>query len=68
MSPEPIGSCSASERSCGCEEYEHNNECWAIEVIGQEWSSEVVALFLVDLFCQEMRDTCWDSPESPGSP
>ena len=28
----------------GCEEYEHNNECRAIEVIGQDWSSEVVAL------------------------
>ena len=25
---------------------EHNNEFWAIEVFGQDWSSEVVALFL----------------------
>ena len=32
----------------GCEEYEHNNECRAIEVIGQDSSSEVVALFLED--------------------
>ena len=56
-----------------------NNECWAIEVIGQDWSSEVAALFLEDwelgrvaLSChmamaflwQEMRDTCWVSSES----
>ena len=48
----------------------------AIEVIGQDWTSEVVALFLqdwelgrvalschmaMDLLCQEMRDVCWDS-------
>ena len=47
-------------------------------VIGQDWSSEVVALFLedwelgraasschmaMDLFCQEIRDACWDSSE-----
>ena len=25
-----------------------NNECWAMEVIGQDWSSEVVTLFLED--------------------
>ena len=31
-------SCSASDASCG-ENYEHNNECRAIEVIGQGWSS-----------------------------
>ena len=43
-----ISSCSASETSLGCEVYEHNNECRAIEVIGQDWSSEVVALFLED--------------------
>ena len=78
-----ISSCSASETSLGCEVYEHNNECQAIEVILQDWSSEVVALFLedrefgrvalschmaMDLLCQEMRDACWDSSESPGSP
>ena len=28
--------------------YEHNHECWAIEVTGQDWSSEEVALFLED--------------------
>ena len=43
-----ISSCSASETSLGCEVYEHNNECRAVEVIGQDWSSEVVALFLED--------------------
>ena len=31
-----------------CSVYEHNSECRAIEVIGQVWSSEVVALFLED--------------------
>ena len=82
-SPEWISSCSASETSLGCEVYEHNNGCWAIEVVGQDWSSEVGALFLedwefgrvalschmaVDLLCQEMRDACWDSSESLGSP
>ena len=55
----------------------------ATEVIGQDWSSEVVALFLedwelgrvalschmtVNLLCQEMRDAYWDSSESLGSP
>ena len=61
-------------------EYEHNNECQAVEVIGQDWSSEVAALFLedwefgrvachmaMDLLCQEIRDACWDSSESLGS-
>ena len=79
MTPEWISSCSASETSCGGDNYEHNNECWAVEVSGQDWSSEVVALFLedwelgrvalcclvaVDLLCQEMRDACWVSAES----
>ena len=82
-SPEWISSCSASETSLGCEVYEHNNECRAIEVIGQDWSSDVVALFLedwelgrvalschmtMDLLCQDRRDACWDSSESLGSP
>ena len=34
--------------SCGGEEYEHNDQCRATDVIGQDWSSEVVALFLED--------------------
>ena len=41
-------SCSGSESTLGYEVYEHNSECWAVEVIGQDWSSEVVALFLED--------------------
>ena len=83
MSPEWISSCSANETSCGGEEYEHNNECRGIEVIGQDWSSEVAALSLedwelgrvalschmaTDLLGQEMRDACWVSSESLGSP
>ena len=77
-SPEWISSCSASDTSLGCEVYDHNNECRAIEVIGQDWSSEVGELFLEDwelgrvaLSChmmEEMRDACWDSSESLGSP
>ena len=37
-----------SETSLGCEVQEDNNECQAIEVTGQGWSTEVVALFLED--------------------
>ena len=56
------------------EVYEHNNKCWALEVIGQDWSSDVLALFLEDweqlarvaLGChvafdqlsQEMKEAC----------
>ena len=58
--------------------YERNNECRATDVIWQDWSNGVVALFLedwglgrvasschmtMDLLCQEMRDACWDSSE-----
>ena len=39
---------SDNESTVGFEVYEHNNECRATEVIGQDWSSEVVALFLED--------------------
>ena len=60
------------------EECVHNNECWATEVVGQDWSSEVVALFLedwelgrvaltchvaMDFVCREMRDACCVSSE-----
>ena len=59
------------------------NGCWALEVVGQDWPSEVVALFLEDLehgqvalschvamdfLCQETRDACRNSSESLGSP
>ena len=81
VGPEWISSCSASETPFGCDVFEHNNECRAIEVIGQDWSSEVVALFLedwelrrvalschmtMDVLCQDMRDACWDSSDSLG--
>ena len=38
--------CPASVTSGDDEEYGHNNECRAIEVIEQDWSSDVVPLFL----------------------
>ena len=52
-----------------------------VEVIGQDWSSEVAFLFedwelalaalschmALDLLCQERRDACQDSSESQGS-
>ena len=59
-----------------------HSECWDVEVIGQDWSGEVVALFLedwelgwvalschmaIDSLCQEMRDACWDTSELLGS-
>ena len=63
--------------------YEHNSECRVLEVIAQVWSSEVVGFLpkdwelgrvalschmAMDVLCQEMRDACWDSSESLGSP
>ena len=75
--------CSENESTSGFEVYEHNSECRALEVIGQEWSSEVVAFLpkdwelervalschmAMDLLCQEMRDAGWDRSESLGSP
>ena len=47
--PKWFSSCSASVSFGDDEEYEHNNECRAIEVVGQDWSSEVVALVPEDL-------------------
>ena len=55
----------------------------AVEVVGQNWSSEVISLFLedwevgrvafschlsMDLLCQEKMDACWESSESLGFP
>ena len=37
-----------SEADCGFEFYEHNVENMAIEVIGQDKSSEMISLFLED--------------------
>ena len=70
--------CSGSVTSSDDEDVGTSNECRAIEVIGQDWSSEVGALFLedwqlgrvalschmeMDILCQEMRDACWVSSE-----
>ena len=73
----------------GCEDisslecYEHNVGNLAVEVVGQNWSSEVISLFLedwevgrvafschlsMDLLCQEKMDACWESSESLGLP
>ena len=82
-SREWVSSCSARETSFGCEVHEHNNKCRQLKSLGQDLSSEVVALFLedwelgraalschitMDLLCQEMRGACWgSSSESLGS-
>ena len=71
----------------GCEDfsslecYEHNVGNLAVEVVGQNWSSEVISLFLedwevwrvafsyhlpMDLLCQEKMDACWEISESLG--
>ena len=71
------------EGTSSLEFYEHNVGNLALEVFGQIWSSEVISLFLedwevervplschlsMDLLCREMRDACWVSSESLGSP
>ena len=76
-------SCSVNESTSGDGVHEHSVDCRADEVIGQDWSSEVVALFLedwelgrvalschmaMDLLCQEMRVACFAGSESLGSP
>ena len=81
-SPEWISSGPTSETYCHSEFYEHNVENMAVEVIGQDRSDKLVALFLknwavgmvalschmtMDLSCQEMRDACWERLESLGS-
>ena len=65
-----------SEGTYSFEDYEHNVDNLALEVVGQKLSGEVVSLFLedwelvpvalswhvaMDLLCQEMRDACWVS-------
>ena len=72
-----------SESTSSFEEYEHNVESLASEVMGQNWSGEMVSLFLedwelgrvalschlaMDPLCQEMRDACWVSLQLLGSP
>ena len=61
------------------EHYQHSVENLAIDVVGQNWSSEVISLFLedwevgraalschlsIDLWCQEMRDVCKGGAQS----
>ena len=80
--PEWISSGPTSEASRGLQLYEHSVENMAVDVIGQDRSSDVVALFLkdwelgrvalnchlsMDLLCQEMRDAYWGSSDSHGS-
>ena len=63
-----------SEGTSSLEYYEHNVGNLALEVVRQNWSTEVISLFLedwkvgrvalschlaMDLPCQEMRDVCW---------
>ena len=72
-----------SEGTSSLEHYEHNVDNLDLEVVGQNWSSEVVSLFLedcavgrvalsshmaMDLLCQEMRDVCWVTSKSRSSP
>ena len=72
-----------SEDTSFVEYCEHNVDNLALEVAGQNWSSEMVSLFLkdwevgrvapschvaMDLSCQEMRDACGGSSVSLDSP
>ena len=72
-----------SESTSTLEHYEHNVDIFAKEVVGQNWSSEVISLSLedwevgrmalscdlsMDFLCQEMRDACRGSSESLDSP
>ena len=72
-----------SEDASSLEYDEHNVGNLAVEVVGQNWSSEVISLFVedwevgrvalscrlsMDLLCQEMMDTCKGSSGSLGSP
>ena len=63
-----------SDSTSSSEEYEHSVGSLALEVIGQNWSGELVSgvalscHMAMDLLCQEMRDACWVSSEPLGSP
>ena len=71
-----------SEGASSLESYEHKVGHLAIEVVGHNWSSEVISLFLedwevgrvafgchlsMDLLCQETRNACGESLGSPRS-
>ena len=73
----------AGSEDASLEYHEHSVGNLAIEVVGQNWSSEDTCLLLedwevgrvalschlsMDLLCQEMRDACKGSSESLGSP
>ena len=68
-----------SEAASSLEQYEHNVGNLAVEVVGRNWSSEVISLFpedwevglvalgchlSMDLSCQEMRDACGGRAQS----
>ena len=67
-----------SEDASSLVHYERNVDNLAIEVVGQNWSSEVVSFpgglgrracdLAMDLLCQDMRDACKQSSEFAGSP
>ena len=74
-----VGVWTRSEGTSSSEMYEHNVESLALEVIGQNWSGEMVSLFLEDwelarvalschlapdLLCQEMQESCQGGPLS----
>ena len=71
------------EDASSVECYEHNVDNFAIEVVGQNWSSEVISLFLedwevgrvalschlsMDLLCQEMENVFKEGSESLDCP
>ena len=51
------GFCSGSESTSCYAVYEHN-KCRALEVVGQHWSSAVVALFLEDWVLARVTLSC----------
>ena len=72
-----------SDDASSLEYHEHTVGNLAIEVVGQNWSSEVISLFLedwearrvapschlsIDFLYQERRDACKGSSDSLGSP
>ena len=70
-----------SEGTSSFEDYEHNVDNLALEVVGQigqvvspfleDWELGRVALschMAMDILCQEMRDACWVSSNSQNSP
>ena len=48
--------------------YEHNDECRAVEVIGQDWSSQVVGLLLEDWEVGRVALSCHIHGSGPSLP